>query len=510
MFITGDDFGGGFLISSYIEVIDNSFDSGFELFHGPGVARGCADGIFLLSSAENCTISGNTFRNWVESGIGMFGNLLNVGGTNNNLVEDNYISAPDIPFSRGFSIDGAEGRSAFNRFVRNTIDSTRAASYVNGNNNVFEHNIIRTVRQSPAFEIPFAYGFYLAVRGEGLVSHDNDFDHNLVLNTDEAAVFIVNFGTANQAQDNRFRNNIFYNNALQPFGGFYPVGPSLLIDEENTGPQTFQNNIFFDEAGSPAQVALPATGELLTVAAFNARNGMNSDVITNNLNEDPDFIDLATGNLTPEMLGGAVDAGLDLGYDEDFVLADRNQGAAPDIGPYESGMQLPSELTEFTVQALSKTSVALNWNTINETATDRFHVERKSDHRFWAEIGSVAAAGFSRASLDYNFSDQEAPVGTLYYRLRMVDLDGSYTYSPIREITLSADGLDLRWLDLRTAEVLLPEGRQMSDVDASFYSIDGRNLPLTISGNQLQFSAGLPSGIYLLVVDGKGMKVSLR
>jgi hypothetical protein len=510
MFITGDDFDGEFFISSYIEVTENSFDSGFELFHGPGAARGCADGLFLLSSAENCTISGNTFRNWADSGIGMFGNISNVGGTNNNLIENNYISAPDIPFSRGVSIDGAEGRCAFNRFVRNTIDSTRAASYANGNNNVFEHNIIRTVRQSPAFDIPFAYGFYLAVRGEGLVSHDNDFDHNLVLNTDEAAIFIVNFGTVNQAEDNRFRNNIFYNNALQPFGGLYPVGPSLRLDEENTGPQTFQNNIMFDDTGSTAQVYLSATGELLTVAAFNASNGIDGNIITNNLNEDPGFMELAAGNYTPEILGGAVDAGLDLGYLEDFALADRNQGAAPDIGPYESGMALPSELTVFTAEELGKTSVGLNWNTSSETATGRFHVERKSDHRFWTEIGSVAAAGFSRSSLDYTFTDQEAPVGTLYYRLRQVDLDDSYSYSPIREITLSTEVLDLRWLDQRTAEVLLPNDQQMSDVTTSFYSIDGRSLPLTVSGNQLQFSADLPSGVYLLVVDGKGMKVSLR
>ncbi|WP_026231753.1 right-handed parallel beta-helix repeat-containing protein [Neolewinella persica] len=510
MGITGINTAQGYFTSSYIEVLDNTFDSGFEIFHGLGSTRGCSNGLIILSSGENCTVSGNTFRNWANNGIEMLGNFTNVGGANNNLVEDNYISAPNISFSRGISINGAEDRSALNRFYRNTIDSTRAASFVNGNNNVFEHNIIRTVRQSTAIDGPSAYGIIVAVLGNGFVSHDNDFDHNLVLNTDEAAFYILGIGAADQAMDNRIRNNIFFNNALQPFGGFYPAGQALLIDKDDLGPNTYQNNILFDEAGSPAQVFLPATGESLTVTAFNALNGTDGDVITNNLKEDPDFIDLAAGNYTPEMFGGAVDAGLDLGYDKDFVLADRNQGAAPDIGPLESGLIVPSELTEFTAQALTKTSVELNWNTISETATDRFYVERKSDHRFWAEVGSVSAAGFSRASLDYSFTDQEAPIGTLYYRLRMVDLDGSYSYSPIREITLSADGLDLRWLDLRTAELQLPDGKEMSDVTASFYSIDGRGLPLTVSGNQLQFSADLPAGIYLLVVDGKGMKVSLR
>lgn len=509
MFISGENFGGDFFTSGDIEVLNNTFDSGFELFHGPGAARGCADGIFMVSSAENCTISGNTFRNWAGNGIEMFGNFVDAGGINNNLIENNHISAPDIPFSRGFSIDGAEGRSSFNRFVRNTIDSTRAASFANGDNNVFEHNIIRTVRQSPASTGPTANAIIIAVRGDGLVSHDNDFDHNLILNTDETAFLIVGAGNEDQATDNRLRNNIFFNNALAPFGGFYPVGLSLFIDEENLGPHTYQNNILFDEAGSAGKVGIPQAG-VLSVADFNSRNGTGGHLITNNLNEDPDFIDLAAGNYTPEMFGGAVDAGLDLGYDLDFVLADRNQGAAPDIGPLESGLVVPSELTEFTAEALGKTSVGLNWNTISETATERFHVERKSAHRSWTEIGSVAAAGFSRSSLDYTFNDDLAPSGTLYYRLRQVDLDGSYTYSPIREITLSADVLELRWLDYRTAEVLLPNNQQMSEVSSSFYAIDGRSLPLNVSGNQLQFSDDLPSGVYLLVVDGKGMKVSLR
>ncbi|MFK8164846.1 MAG: right-handed parallel beta-helix repeat-containing protein [Lewinella sp.] len=510
MAITGFNTAGGYLTTSYIEVEDNSFDSGFEIFHGPGTSRGCANGLIMLTSAESCTVMGNTFRNWASNGIELLGNFLDVGGTNNNLFENNYISAPDIPFSRGISINGAEDRSTLNRFFRNTVDSTRGASFINGNNNVFEHNIIRTVRQTAAIDGPSAYGIIIAVLGNGFVSHDNDLDHNLILNTDEAGIYILGIGAADQAMDNRIRNNILFNNALQPFGGFYPVGPSLLIDTDDIGPQTYQNNILFDEAGSSSQVALPATNELLSAAAFNALNGTGSQVISDNLNEDPDFIDLTGGIYTPAAFGGAVDAGLELGYLADFFLDDRKQGAATDIGPIESGQSLPSELGTFSAEALSKTSVGLNWNTVTETATGRYHVERKSTHRFWTEIGSVAAAGFSRSSLDYEFMDEEAPAGTLYYRLRMADMDGSYTYSPIREITLSTDVLELRWLDLRTAELSLPQGREMNDVTTSFHSIDGRNLPLNISGNQLQFSADLPAGMYLLVVDGKGMKVSLR
>jgi hypothetical protein len=510
MWITGDDFGEGFLTSSYVEVLDNIFDSGFTIYHGPGTIRGCADGLYLFAFAENCTISGNIFRNWAGNSIELICYSSNVGGVNNNLIKENYISAPDISFSRGISANGPEGRCEFNRFVRNTIDSTRAGNFFNGNNNVFEHNIIRTVRQSPAENSGSAYGVIMMSFFGDFVCHDNDLDHNLVLDTDEAAILITKGRSTEPPTDNRLRNNIFYNNALEPYDDFYPAGPSLFIYEEGLGPHTYQNNIFFDEAGSASQVFLSASNELLTAAAFNARNGTGNLIISDNLNEDPDFIDPAAGNYTSTTIGGSVDAGLDLGYLEDFVLAERNQGAAPDIGPFESSMELPSELTTYTAEALGKTTVELNWNTISETASERFHVERKSDHRFWTEIGSVAAAGFSRSSLDYSFTDQEAPAGTLYYRLRQVDLDDSYTYSPIRKIILSTDVLDLRWLDHRTAEVQLPNDRKMSDATASFYSIDGRNLSLTVSENRLQFSENLPAGVYLLIIDGEVIRVSLH
>lgn len=507
--ITGNIFGGPDDPSTRIRLIDNQINSGFTLRHGPGTARGVRSGLELLFSAENCTVSGNTFRNWVNSGIDLQGASPAFGGANNNLFENNHISAPNTSFSRGFVLNGVEDKCAGNRFFRNTIDSIAGASILNGNDNVVEHNIFSNVRQSEAVEAPTAYGVLVVIQTQGFVSHDNDFDHNLILNTDEAGLFLIGLGANDQAMDHSFRNNIFFNNAQNPFGGFYPMGLSLLIDEGDLGGQVYQNNIFFSETDNDFAAGFPLTNELVDAADFNARTGQAGNTISGNLDVDPGLTDVAARNFLPNAFGNAADAGLDLGYTLDFVLADRLQGVAPDIGPLESGHAVPSELSEFTAILASKTAVQLDWTTLTETATDRFHIERRSAERGWSEIGSVAAAGYAREAISYVFIDEEAPTGDVFYRLRQADLDGSYTYSPIRQVNLAGKAIGITWTSQRTAVLDLPQDMEVGQVTTSFHSIDGRTIPFNRNGTQLEFSGTLPSGIYLLVVNGEGIKIAL-
>ncbi|MBA2406547.1 MAG: T9SS type A sorting domain-containing protein, partial [Chitinophagales bacterium] len=56
------------------------------------------------------------------------------------------------------------------------------------------------------------------------------------------------------------------------------------------------------------------------------------------------------------------------------------------------------------------------------------------------EAGVIDASGFSSETNYYSFIDSnvtELSVGKIFYRLRLVDLDHSFTYSPVRWIELS-------------------------------------------------------------------------
>lgn len=59
---------------------------------------------------------------------------------------------------------------------------------------------------------------------------------------------------------------------------------------------------------------------------------------------------------------------------------------------------------------------------------------KSADGTNWSTIGEVKAAGNSSVKLNYSFTDKAASAGKQYYRLKIVDLDGSVEYSEIRQI----------------------------------------------------------------------------
>lgn len=97
---------------------------------------------------------------------------------------------------------------------------------------------------------------------------------------------------------------------------------------------------------------------------------------------------------------------------------------------------LPLKLITFEAQATGAQNVKLTWNTVDEENTDHFEVERSADGVTFKKIGAVGAAG-NAASASYNTMDNNAQDGSNYYRLKMVDNDGHFTYSPVRWVKLA-------------------------------------------------------------------------
>ncbi|GAB3838476.1 hypothetical protein [Hymenobacter jeollabukensis] len=94
---------------------------------------------------------------------------------------------------------------------------------------------------------------------------------------------------------------------------------------------------------------------------------------------------------------------------------------------------LPVTLTDFTAQRQHEGAL-LKWTTAQEKNSAYFEVLRSTtDHAFEA-IGRVQAAGHSSTTRQYAFTDARQFAGTVYYRLRQVDLDGSVTLSEVRAL----------------------------------------------------------------------------
>ena len=100
---------------------------------------------------------------------------------------------------------------------------------------------------------------------------------------------------------------------------------------------------------------------------------------------------------------------------------------------------LPVILTSFTARQ-EESTVYLAWSTASEINSDYFQIERSPDGTNFKTLSRQPAAGDSQQELIYRYTDEGAAnrfSGTLYYRLRMVDFDGSLEYSDITAVALN-------------------------------------------------------------------------
>ncbi len=99
---------------------------------------------------------------------------------------------------------------------------------------------------------------------------------------------------------------------------------------------------------------------------------------------------------------------------------------------------LPVELLRFEAKD-SDEGVYLHW-TATEVDFSHYQIERSVNGQQWETLQSIAGKGSPFEAKSYQFLDEQAwllPAAgpQRYYRLRQVDVDESYTYSPVRIVT---------------------------------------------------------------------------
>ncbi len=99
---------------------------------------------------------------------------------------------------------------------------------------------------------------------------------------------------------------------------------------------------------------------------------------------------------------------------------------------------IPVELTLFNGNYADGV-VNLKWITATETNNFGFEIERRNDFSTYESIGFVNGNGTSTNRVTYNFVDENLSASKYYYRLKQIDLDGSFEYS--NEIEVEIEGL---------------------------------------------------------------------
>jgi hypothetical protein len=183
-----------------------------------------------------------------------------------------------------------------------------------------------------------------------------------------------------------------------------------------------------------------------------------------------------------------------------FTLGSQNTTNSP----------LPVEWQYFKGEEWAQGNV-LKWGTASETNARHFEVQRSgSDKEDFRTIATIQAAGTTIEPQDYQYVDQVGNQQTYYYRLKQVDLDGSFEYSNIialeREFNKAESQLNLLKNPIAQGQPIRYEFTNPSNevLTVRLYDATGqlrdRQRVSAQKGAQILRTGELSSGVYWLQI----------
>ena len=160
-------------------------------------------------------------------------------------------------------------------------------------------------------------------------------------------------------------------------------------------------------------------------------------------------------------------------------------------------------------------SVDLKWDVSEEIDVAEYQVERSTNGSSFTSAGSVPAKGKSI----YTYSDNNVPSGTLYYRIKSVDIDKKFKYSGIIRLADNASnsfGSKLFVYPTPTNGDMVIEHKKLDGkAKMAITSLDGRILkvisPTPGSSHTPVSISNLSPGVYLLkVTDENGYSETIK
>ena len=148
---------------------------------------------------------------------------------------------------------------------------------------------------------------------------------------------------------------------------------------------------------------------------------------------------------------------------------------------YPNQITLPVKLVDFTAK-YDKPNVSLSWKSAQELDFNYYELEHSSDGQVFSTTSIVFGAGANGQGAEYIYTDKSvAKSGLVYYRLKMVDIDGKFTYSPVRIIRLGDDNNSLTLTAYpnpvtNELRITLPTAWQGKQVNISLYNTTGQRV----------------------------------
>ncbi|HET8860780.1 T9SS type A sorting domain-containing protein [Marivirga sp.] len=177
---------------------------------------------------------------------------------------------------------------------------------------------------------------------------------------------------------------------------------------------------------------------------------------------------------------------------------------------------LPIELKSFSASKSGK-NIDLDWVTAKEENFSHFEIERSIDQKNWEQIGLVQGMGDSMSDVKYDFTDRSVPFGVIYYRLKSVDIDASYEFSPVVTIEVGFEGKlavsPNPVQDASNLKIQVPSDFREQLAYVGLFDLSGIKVQEFRNFNTdgtLQINQQLKAGMYILKVNHNGLQENIR
>lgn len=176
------------------------------------------------------------------------------------------------------------------------------------------------------------------------------------------------------------------------------------------------------------------------------------------------------------------------------------------VGPVNT--PLPVNFVDFTAN-VSGDNVLLDWQVTNEVNNNHYEVEQSTGSTF-TKVGTVNATvggGIKNYGFTHTTPSKNA---TNYYRIKQVDNDGKFSYSPIRSVRF--DSKTVLSISPNPASSFINVSSTQSNINIAIFDGNGKKVAnkLLTSGNARLDISGLSSGTYIVIAESNGATVASK
>lgn len=282
-----------------------------------------------------------------------------------------------------------------------------------------------------------------------------------------------------------------------------PAGPHILFIRslDANGKWSITNIAFFSNAAVPAYPTAPS--------AANPIQQMEYFIDT-----DPGF-----GLATPVTFSNSIDvtssfsvASLPSGSYNFYIRSRNNPWSHTTVVPFIVGNVTPVSWL-YVKGVINNNKSMITWATANEQNSRHFELEHSINGRDFTSIATVIAAGNSNTQKIYNAVHTSPISGVNFYRIKQVDIDGSFRYSATISLLMQGSGvMQVSPNPARNYFVLLLDGfaapTQLNLYNSSGQRVLQQQLPAAL--RHTINTSNLPAGQYLLETITGGKKQSCQ